>query len=127
MDHMFVFRIRQECATLFAFAKFLWFETNAVQSCDATAHGEVPVRVEVVHHPVESLDVRELCGHMTQMSAKIPTAPASADIAENLARGHGQAGDQTTRAVANVFELAPLRTLGFHRSARIFSFKSLDA
>lgn len=85
------------------------------------------MRVEIVHHPMETLGVGKLLGHVPQVPAKIHAAPALADITKDLPGRHYQGGDQAARAVANVLELATFRPTCFHRPTRILPLEGLDA
>src|SRR6266516_3657262 len=102
MDHVLVFRVGQESTPFCAVAKFCWLERNAGQASDASAHVQVPVRVEIVHHPMETASIGKLLGHVAQVPAKIHAPPALADVAEDLPGRYYRGGDQAARAVTDV-------------------------
>src|SRR5436305_1032104 len=84
-----------------------------------------PVRVQVVHYPVELLDLRELLHHIPDMPHEVPAPTPLGHAAEHLAGRHDQAADQAARAVPHVLELAPLDPTGLGRPRGVQSLQRL--
>src|SRR5947209_19054490 len=99
----------------------------------AAVHGQIaaqfqrPMRVQVVHDPVETLDVRELDDHVPDMTHEIPSATPGGDTADDLTCGHDQTADQTTGAVTLVFKLPSLDPTGARTPGRMQTLQRLDA
>lgn len=87
VKHMLVTRVTQERAALCAC--FQEFEVTR----HATAFGhpltgfQTPMRVEIVKHPVEAFEVRELCRDVFEILYPIPTGTCRAQIPDDLAGG----------------------------------------
>jgi len=63
VDLMPVFRIGKKRPTLAAGAQTLRIKAETRQPGNGAAQLQTPVRVQIVHHPVEAFDVGELLGH----------------------------------------------------------------
>ncbi len=117
----------QEGTTVHSGAELFWLEPNTGQAGNASTQAQVPVGVEIIHHPMELLRIGKLLGDMAQVPAKIQTPSAFTDVAENLPRRDYQAGNQATRAVADVFERATFWSAWFHGPTGILALQGLDA
>lgn len=83
VDHVFVLGIGQEGAALAAGLECLRVEGNAAQLGNGPAKVQTPMGVEVVHDPVNALDVRKLLGHVAKVPTEIDRGAPSQDIADH--------------------------------------------
>src|ERR1700689_2031454 len=73
MKHMLVLRIRQERTPLLARLEQTRLEGHIAQGRDVFADFQTPVRVQIVQHPVELLELPEMQGHMADVVGEIRT------------------------------------------------------
>ncbi len=90
VEHMLVFGVGKEGATLRAGAQVFLVEGQAVESSQEFANVKAPMGVQVVEDPMEALVFGELRGDMVQMSGEIDTGACHAQIPHDLAGGHDQ-------------------------------------
>src|SRR5580704_18115106 len=107
MDYMTLTARHQERSTLLPGTQQLFLTltpTTAVHG-QIAAQFQCPMGVQVVHHPVETLDVGELHHYIPNVTHIVPFATLCCNTADDLTRRHHQTADQTTCAVTLVFKL----------------------
>lgn len=98
---------------------------------DATAVGspsadvEAPMRVEVVHNPIEAFQVRELRCDMVEMAYPIDAGPCWTQVPNDLTSGYAEGRQQRPGSVANVLEFPLFDEAGLGWPRRIFSLENL--
>src|SRR5262249_38933093 len=82
MDHVLVFGIGQESTAVASGLECLRVEGESGQFGDRSTKVQAPMGVEIVHDPVEALDVRKLAGDVANVPTEIERGSPGQDIAD---------------------------------------------
>jgi len=127
VKNVFVFGISQESAALAAGAQIALVKRQSAQAGDEFANVQTPMRVQVVHDPMEALVLGELPGDVVQMGGKVLAGARHAQIPNDLAGRDNEGSDQAAGAVTDVFVFAFLRFAGCDENGGMLALQDLHA
>ena len=127
VEHMLMARIAQGRPPLHAAAQVLGNKRHPAPLGDQTADREAPMGIEILHHPVVALHIRELLDDGGQMRGEILTGACLAQMPDDLSRGDDERGDQGPYPMTDVLVLAFLRFPRGNGLWGLFALQNLHA
>jgi hypothetical protein len=122
---MLVAALTQERTALLAGPEGVDVAGNVTAFGDPRADVETPVRVEVIHDPLEAFHLWELRGDAVEVLHPVDAGSRRAQVPNDLTRGYAERCQQSARAVADVLELAFLDAAGSGQSRWILALENL--
>lgn len=127
VEHMLMAWIAQERPPLHSAAQVPGNKGHLAPLGDQTADREAPMGIEIIHHPVVALHIRELLDDGGQMRGEILTGACLAQIPDDLSRGDDERGDQGPYPMTDVLVLAFLRFPRGNGLCGVFALQNLHA
>jgi hypothetical protein len=126
VKHMLVTGVTQERSTLLAGLQCPGGEGNSTSLGNPPADLQAPMRVEIIHDPVEAIHEWELCGDVLQVPDPIDAGACRTQIPNDVTGGDTEGGQQGTGTVADVLELTLLDGAGPGQPRGILPLEDLD-
>ena len=125
VERVFVSGIAQEYPAFPTGLECFGDEGNPAAFGDPLADLQAPMRVEIVDHPVEAFQERELGGDMVEVPDPIDAGARRPQVPNDLTGGDAERCQQGAGAVANVLELALFDVTGAGGPRRVFALEDL--
>ena len=125
MEHLLVTRVAQEGTALSSGSQGFEMARQPTALGNPLANFQAPMRVQIVHHPVEPFHERELGCNVIEMANPVDTGPGRSQVPNDLAGGDAEGGQQGPRPVTDILELPLLEVAGSGGSRGILPLEDL--